>query len=286
MEYETPVNTTFEFIKLFVPSDSEIVISIVIDGSANTGIVWFRHYYMIPTSCPRRTPCAFTLLEVLAVITVIMILVALLVPLAKSAIMRAQAAKCLSNLKQISVASAAYSSDFNAAWPPGRNQVVFADFLIPYLGHVPGRTEGNFLDSPLICPSARTSKPDSSYFYKGIYTPSSYVDSDTGKTITYGLSYGQNINANEKETVAADRVSNRAVVEHPSSMMLYMDYVSHYRAGTDIFSDSQRMAQLKERHRGVINVAFADGSVRGIPWGDIPITTRPINWFWQGRGNQ
>ncbi|HRJ72672.1 MAG TPA: prepilin-type N-terminal cleavage/methylation domain-containing protein [Terrimicrobiaceae bacterium] len=233
---------------------------------------------------PCRVPSAFTLVELLVAIALVLILASVLVPIARTAIRKANATKCLSNLNQISVASSAYSSDSNGAWPPGRDGVVFADYLIPYLGNIPGRT-GNFMNSPLICPSARTSNPDSKFFYKGIYTPSSYVDS-TGKTISYGLSYGQNVTANEKEASAAYRVGNRVAAERPTGMMLYMDYVNHYRASPEIFSDSNRMTLLKERHDGLVNVAFADGSVRAVPWDVIPVNMLTPNGFWQGRGNQ
>jgi len=60
---------------------------------------------------PRR---AFTLLELLVVIAIIAILAALLLPALASAKRRAQQIQCLSNVKQLTLASYIYATDFGA----------------------------------------------------------------------------------------------------------------------------------------------------------------------------
>src|SRR5580658_8027709 len=57
---------------------------------------------------PRR---AFTLIELLVVIAVIAILAALLLPVLAAAKRKAQQANCLSNLKQLTLASFMYAND-------------------------------------------------------------------------------------------------------------------------------------------------------------------------------
>lgn len=66
-----------------------------------------------------RKTRAFTLIELLVVIAIIAILASLLLPALAAAKQKAQRTKCLSQNKQIGLASIMYSNDFNdrAVWP-------------------------------------------------------------------------------------------------------------------------------------------------------------------------
>ena len=85
---------------------------------------------------------AFTLVELLVVLTAIAILAALVVPLAGSVSARAQSAKCLTNLRAIGGGLNAYLGDHNMVMPPlaaGRRQLdedspVMDNTLDGYLG--------------------------------------------------------------------------------------------------------------------------------------------------------
>jgi len=66
----------------------------------------------------RRVPTAFTLVELLVVITIIGILIALLLPAVQAAREAARRAQCVNNLKQITLAIHNYATGLNV-FPPG-----------------------------------------------------------------------------------------------------------------------------------------------------------------------
>ena len=78
---------------------------------------------------------AFTLIEMLIVITIIVILASLLLPALAAAKLQGQQTQCLSNLKQLAVAHASYMADFDKDFPYMNTTPFYygwAGMLIPY----------------------------------------------------------------------------------------------------------------------------------------------------------
>lgn len=223
-----------------------------------------------------------TLLEILVVIAVVALLAALLYPLVVGVRERAANITCSSNLRQISAASVLYSSDNNGDWPPNAVGTVYSQYLIPYLGFfMAHRTHHDFMSSPLVCPSAKTNAPDSTWSYQGIYTPVPYTFEGTDTTVRYGLSYGQNVYA--PGSSASTGNPNRMSVREPSQMMLYMDNQGHYLVSIGGINNVERAKLLKQRHKGRVNVAYVDGRIESIDYDDIPTRSPPLSYFWNGR---
>jgi prepilin-type N-terminal cleavage/methylation domain-containing protein/prepilin-type processing-associated H-X9-DG protein len=71
---------------------------------------------------PRSARSAFTLIELLVVIAIIAILAAFLFPVFARAREKARQISCLSNLKQIGLATQMYASDYDETYPGGPGQ--------------------------------------------------------------------------------------------------------------------------------------------------------------------
>lgn len=65
---------------------------------------------------------AFTIIELLVVISIIVMLVSLLLPALRQAREAARSAKCLSNVRQVSVTTHQYATDYDGGCPQGRDR--------------------------------------------------------------------------------------------------------------------------------------------------------------------
>jgi prepilin-type N-terminal cleavage/methylation domain-containing protein/prepilin-type processing-associated H-X9-DG protein len=226
----------------------------------------------------RRQPAAsgsgFTLIELLVVIAIIAILAAILFPVFAQAREKARSTACLSNLKQIGMATRMYSQDYDEVLVPcylftsSSLLAWFPDILAPYV------------KSPdvFVCPSYSE--------------PATYKISPTSPAQTVKVSYGGNNwhwwpNGESKDPdllgpMGVNRVglsinATEASVQYPANTIYIMDAVG-YQLFTppqhDYCSDSKGYDNPKTykgfplrgsvhfRHSGGFNAVFVDGHAK------------------------
>ena len=256
-------------------------------GEVDTGI---RRGNPIKDSARRfpPKPSAFTLVELLVVISVIGILAGLLLPALSKARARAMEVKCASNLRAWGQAFYLYASDYNGYLPhtddEGRNappftynanhpehESCYVDVLPPYLGQRPWRDypDGQKPTSGVWqCPLARP-LPDSAYnssfkpSKQGYhsYVMNSYVEHD----FLYGLPYGVSLQPSflKLESCAS---TSKTILMFEQTLDPSQGYGQAGGFGTAGCYTAEDARALAERHRrdrrGLAgNVLYLDGHV-------------------------
>ena len=200
---------------------------------------------------------AFTLLELLAVTTVILVLVALLFPAFGAFQKRAQAAKCAANLKAVGGAIFAYTADAN-----GRILPRYADDVTDGLKGWPRRLLNlGYLDNPevLFCP---TFFPINNK--QAVHKPSLKDASQT---------YGMRVWSQPGAKYSSENTQIHkplALIQNPADFFLVADSVwtseGWFSQGYGITAAKGESKQLIHlRHSKRANALFADGHVEQKP---------------------
>ncbi len=187
---------------------------------------------------------AFTLIELLVVISIIAVLAALIFPAYQSMLARADAAKCMSNLKQIGVGLFAFASENDGVFPiagmviergavdPNTQKPGWTEQLAPYVGN-------NW--AIFQCRSAAKALPcnkETSYF---LGTRAAYLDAGTSAAV------------------------RQSKITSPSRLILAGDNLYSGFSVTDGDKDDYSVNCPfvgTPCHAGKSNILFADGSVR------------------------
>ncbi len=201
----------------------------------------------------RRRP-GFTLIELLVVIAIIAILAAILFPVFAKAREKARSASCLSNLKQIGIATMQYVQDYDETYGYGTIMISGADNYFPHTLQPYCKSVQVF-----VCPSG----------HKG-----NLPGLSNGGTIA--CSYGWNCYVNGKSMAAVDK---------PAELIQLVDVKSgcHLWDPTHIWPPASAAERIGSPgwHMDGCNVAFGDGHAKWlqrskiVPSAFYPNTT---NW--------
>src|ERR1035438_1049632 len=163
---------------------------------------------LMPSKRARR---GFTLIELLVVIAIIAILAAILFPVFAKAREKARQTSCLSNLKQMGLAMAQYTQDYDStflrSWYFNNNGTgyVWADAIVPYVKN----------DQIFSCPSSTTPTTKIVNAYGNVFN-------------TNAINYADNANywAGSNGTVACNPpfYSADSAVQDPAQTITVTDY--------------------------------------------------------------
>jgi len=209
----------------------------------------------------------FTLIELLAVITIISILASILLPVLKNAREKSKQMVCMNKLKQYHLTIGYYLNDSNSYMPPNKNGDYTPLYLYPYSG-----TGATYTNNPdiFVCPDQ--------YPFKWIKTNSS----------RYAETYGGVVRNFSKDFT---------ITSNPSIYILFSDTVStnpsvdgHQRYNIALTNTSSPEFYIHARHLLSANNMFIDGHVAARKWDGY--STAPsyyytyVPYVWPGKYNQ
>ena len=217
---------------------------------------------------------AFTLVELLVVVAIILILAALLGPALRGVREKADAIKCVSNLRQVGLAIFLYG-DERKTFPHGcdaPNNIDWTYLINPYLGKSPAADwwNPNVRSRVLVCPAGQKFGTNLCNGYSGherllgntlnlnpgFDRPRPYPYDERSHEVVLLVDGSQNFidvwglgNAN-------------SLYNFPASMGTAVDYTSSTADDpvADVGTDEDAvMSQMRFRHGGRVNVLFLDG---------------------------
>jgi prepilin-type processing-associated H-X9-DG protein/prepilin-type N-terminal cleavage/methylation domain-containing protein len=221
----------------------------------------------------RESIPAFTLIELLVVIAIIGIVAGMLLPALTKAREKANAARCVANMHQWSIALGMYADDWNDVWPydgdynfpvvASQNHRAWFNVVTPYIGQQPlsnlylaARFPTPRNASVWVCPSATNKTPNVSLgnavFYYSLSVCSHPTTSPTGGAPT-------------------DWPFHRNQYVAPATTFIFCEEPE------DNFPETSGEYDTVTRHSGGSNFVFVDGHVEWVKFGDFCRAKNPNN---------
>jgi len=182
----------------------------------------------------------FTLIELLVVIAIIAILAAILFPVFARAREKARQASCLSNCKQLGLATLQYAQDYDESMPIAiwYNSSRWHTLIYPYLKN----------DQILQCPSNSVATVD--YGYNGYYLVYYHASASGGVSTTWGA-------------------AKLAQIEFPAEIILACDVYAYGNSGVRFsrYYTGNTWGYgrtYEDLHNDGMNAAFCDGHAKWI----------------------
>ena len=236
---------------------------------------------------PYRFKRAFTLIELLVVIAIIAILAAILLPVFAQVREKARAASCMSNLKQVSIATMQYTQDYDEMEPTGywsddiSTYIYWYDIIMPYVATA--NTDVALINT---CQSATTGKGVMAYSLNARvggdssdtwfnYKTAASLAMMTHPASTILVGDAAQIPAYQHNPLTVFRVNPGSVNGGP-----WNDYEAAGNSkdwdtiDNDTNSAGTSPGQVRYRHQGGANFGFCDGHVKWMKRGSVTI----FNW--------
>lgn len=192
---------------------------------------------------------AFSVVELLAVLAVLVTMLALLYPVFGKLWEMRHTARCAQNLRLFGQAVYLYAADHKLTLPPNKDSDDWFNLNSSWLTKYGGGSSVGALQKSLRCPADPTGPPATNYRYYYSYS----INADLF------LAYVNGVPAHGRAPVPLSKVLTK---------ILFVDGLSHGEAPDIIDKYPYIMVpknaaqRLSPRHQGKLNALFGDGSVR------------------------